>query len=69
MTFTISRLLSITKFCKDWPCISLEDVNGRRTTHNNGRQTVAILRHLNDTGDLKMTKYVLKSIFSSQFQC
>ena len=42
-----------TKFGKDWPSSSWEeDVNGRRTTDDDGRQTIAI-GHLSDSGDLK----------------
>ena len=48
MNFTISCLLTLqmlhTKFGKDWSSsFSEEDVKGRRTTHDDGSQPIAIL--------------------------
>ena len=58
MEFTISCLLTLqmlqNKFGKDWPSSSSEeDINGRRKTHDDRRQPIAI-GHLGDSGDLKL---------------
>ena len=58
MKLTSSCLLTLltlpTKFNKDWPNSSWEeDVNGRRTTHDHGRQPIA-RGHLSDSADIKI---------------
>ena len=57
MKLTSSCLLTLltlhTKFNKDWPNSSWEDVNGRRPTHNDARQPIA-RGYPSDSGDIKM---------------
>ena len=56
--FTITYLLTLqmlhTKFGKDWPSSSWEEVNGRRRSH--GRLQPIAISHLSDSGDLKIKR-------------
>ena len=57
MKFRISRLLILlilhTKFGKDWPSDSWEDLNAWRTTDDDWHHPIAI-GHLTESGDLKI---------------
>ena len=47
-----------TKYGKDWPSRSREDVNGQWMTHDNRCQLITI-GHLTGSGDLKKTNNVI----------
>ena len=51
MFCTSKKILSLGIFMRNTKALALEDVNRRRTTHDDGRQPIAI-SHLSDSGDL-----------------